>query len=299
MSQIGGTQGHVTATATASGSVSAPQFPRTALEYDVGEVIGYGASAVVYRGKVKGTGDPVALKIFNLEAHKGSSHIDVIRKEIFQLSSCHHPNIISYFCAFINQEQLWLVMELLGAGSCLDIMKYGLHDGMEEGLVRAILRETLKGIEYLHNSHRIHRDIKAGNILISSEGEVKLTDFGVSKYLVENGGRTDVTYTFVGTPCWMAPEVIEQVSGYDTRADIWSFGITAIELAKGKAPHAECAPMKIVLNILDGPAPRLEKAIGNKKFSQGLRDLIETCLQKEPSKRPSATRLLNIDSSKE
>ena len=143
------------------------------------------------------------------------------------MSSCKHENVINYYVSFIDDTDLWLIMPLLGAGSLEDILNLKFKTGIkDEAQIATIMRETLHGLAYFHKSAQIHRDIKAGNILLDSDGKLFLSDFGVSAHVKSGQKRS----TFVGSPCWMAPEVMEQTDGYDYKADIWSLGITAIEL---------------------------------------------------------------------
>ncbi|CAD6201620.1 unnamed protein product [Miscanthus lutarioriparius] len=268
---------------------AAPAFTVSPADYRLLEEVGYGANAVVYRAEFIPTGRTVAVKCLDLD--RVNSNLDDVRKETQTMSLIDHPNVIRSYCSFVVGHNLWVVMPFMSEGSCLHLMKVAYPDGFEEPIIASILKETLKALDYLHRQGHIHRDVKAGNILIDNPGVVKLGDFGVSACMFDRGDRQRARNTFVGTPCWMAPEVLQPGTGYNFKADIWSFGITALELAHGHAPFSKYPPMKVLLMTLQNAPPGLDYD-RDKRFSKSFKEMVAMCLVKDQTKRPTAEKLL-------
>jgi len=246
-------------------------------QFEIYEQLGRGAFGVVYRAYDKVQKTDVAIKQVDLES---SDEMSEIEQEIRMLSTCHDEYVTRYYGCFLKGSKLWIIMEYLGGGSCSDLLEAGPFAEEEIGL---ILYQILQGLEYLHGHGKIHRDIKAANILVGNNGEVKIGDFGVATQLSNNLSKRN---TFVGTPYWMAPEIIKHKE-YTFTADIWSLGITAIELAYGKPPLSQYHPFDVLFKITDDPPPTLGSS-----FSEEFNSFVNACLQKDPLRRPRAKELL-------
>ncbi|WCJ20982.1 Protein kinase superfamily protein [Euphorbia peplus] len=271
---------------------SEKKFPVNAKDYKLYEEVGEGVSASVYRALCIPLNEIVAIKVLDLE--RCNNDLDGIRREVQAMTLMDHPNVLRAHCSFTAGHSLWVVMPYMAGGSCLHIMKSAYPEGFEEPVIATLLRETLRALVYLHAHGQIHRDVKAGNILVDTNGAVKLADFGVSACMFDTGDRQRSRNTFVGTPCWMAPEVMQQLHGYDFKADIWSFGITALELAHGHAPFSKYPPMKVLLMTLQNAPPGLDYE-RDKRFSKSFKELVAACLVKDPKKRPTMLKAKEAD----
>ncbi|GAA5900519.1 hypothetical protein JCM8208_000522 [Rhodotorula glutinis] len=277
-------------------------------DYEIGPAVGFGAAAVVHLASFCPAGvtprpKPLtcAVKIIDVDRMATDADIQRLRMETQLMALSKHPNVLRVRGEWIDGHKLCIAVRYMSHGSLLDISRYAFPDGFPEDVIAAALVQALYGLVYLHQNGWIHRDVKAGNLLVDDDGTVLLADFGVSASLfidpaasigkAEGQQQQQPRKSFVGTPCWMAPEVVERRS-YDSKADIWSFGITALELASGRAPNSLYPPAKALSKTIMDDPPTLDREGGKYQYSRAMKDMIEACLQKDPAKRPTADKLL-------
>ena len=260
--------------------------------------VGRGATGEVYKARdvaLARRNAFVAVKLVDLE--DAEDEVADIQREIGILAQCASPYVTKYLGSALVEgtSKLAIVMEYMAGGSARHLVdEAGGREsgerrgfGLDEGEISFITRDVLRALEYLHAEGKIHRDVKAANVLLTAEAEARLADFGVSGQMTHTLGARRKTFT--GTPFWMAPEVIQGGEGYDEKADIWSLGITCYELATGSAPHADLHPMRVLFVIPKQDAPRLPE---DGAFSDEFRDFVARCLHKDAASRPSAAELL-------
>ncbi|PKI84428.1 hypothetical protein MVES1_001912 [Malassezia vespertilionis] len=255
-------------------------------EYTIVRKLGRGSFGQVYEAVHTPTTQVVAVKQIHLESSAGEGcevqDLSEIQREVTSLAQCQScERVTRYYGSFLRRYTLWVVMELMDGGSCLSLIQRG--GPLPESVIAAICRQIVLGLVYLHAQGIVHRDIKAANVLLSKRGEVKLADFGVAAQLLH---RNSHCRTLVGTPYWMAPEVIKQ-SKYNASADIWSLGITALEMAHGQPPLATCHPMRALFLIPKANPPQLDA----ERYSREFAEFVSRCLAKQPQDRASARAL--------
>lgn len=247
--------------------------------FDIICKLGEGSYGSVYKALHKESGQVLAIKQVPVD-----TDLQEIIKEISIMQQCDSPYVVKYYGSYFKNTDLWIVMEYCGAGSVSDIMRLR-KKTLTEDEIATILCDTLKGLEYLHLRRKIHRDIKAGNILLNTEGHAKLADFGVAGQLTDTMAKRN---TVIGTPFWMAPEVIQEI-GYDCVADMWSLGITALEMAEGKPPYGDIHPMRAIFMIPTKPPPSFREP---DQWSPEFIDFVSRCLVKNPEERATASEML-------
>ncbi|EJD55197.1 kinase-like protein [Auricularia subglabra TFB-10046 SS5] len=292
-------------------------------DYSIGQPIGFGASSVVYYATFQPKGAaPVqcALKVIDLDILPPNA-LPLLRRETQLMALSKHPNVLRVRGTWMDGHKLYIALRLMRSGSVADVMRYGWPGGFEEEVIKCVLKQALEGLNYLHVNGFIHRDVKGANLLIDDDGTVLLGDLGVAASLTEDDlpvttfkrtihfestsaaashrdssdrGRPRLRHkrkSFVGTPCWMAPEVVSQ-KNYDSQADMWSFGITALELAQGRPPYSRESSHRVLMKITQDEPPTLDRQGGDQKYSRALKEIVESCLVKDPAKRPTAEQLL-------
>ncbi|PCH33300.1 kinase-like protein [Wolfiporia cocos MD-104 SS10] len=305
-------------------------YSDNAAGYTIGAPIGFGASSTVYAAQYQPPDAshlvPCALKVLDLDRLPPHS-LRLLQRETQLMSLSKHPNVLRVRGTWTDGHKLYIAMRLMNAGSIVDVMRYAWPGGMEEEVVKCILKQALEGLNYLHTNGLMHRDVKPANLLLDDDGTVLLGDLGVAAFLWDHTSTHSTTHShnhllphhprshnhsapshgpsarvskppalakrksFVGTPCYMAPEVING-RAYDASADIWSFGITALALTQGRAPRSLVSPQTALLQTVRDAAPQLERSAGAHAYSRALQEVVAACLKKDPAKRPTARELL-------
>ncbi|KAI8848079.1 kinase-like domain-containing protein [Chytridium lagenaria] len=243
----------------------------------------------LYLARYVPTKEIVALKYTDLTLSPDYELIEELIRTVRNATLCNHPNILPYFSSFVENERLWTVTLPVHGGSCRILMKSHFEEGFGEAVIASILKEVLRGIIYLHDNHMIHNDVRADNILIDGEGEVRLSGLRQLVSLAQNGEYMKSVFSLVGDNIeWAAPEVMAQNSNFNEKVDVYSFGITAIELAYNKTPFDKWPSLKILLSKLEYDCPAIPSS---KPMSPCFFDFVQQCIQKDPSKRPSAKEI--------
>jgi len=266
-------------------SVSLNDFINTADPFELYEditKIGEGAAGEVFVATEKATGDKIAIKKMPLSAQ----NMKMLVTEIYIMKESKHSAIVAYYDSFVAEDQIWVIMEMMSGGCLTDILdQYESDVKLTEGQIAFVCQQVLAGLSYIHSCHRIHRDIKSDNILIAGDGAVKIADFGYAAQLTKGRAKRN---TIVGTPYWMAPELIRGAE-YDCKVDIWSLGIMLMEMAEGEPPYMDYPPLRALFLISTKGIPGLQTA---SEWSPEMNDFLKQCLTQEPEDRPGANQLL-------
>lgn len=302
-------------------------FPPDSLQYELFAVIGKGHCSTISLAKHMSSEKLIAVKRVNLEL--SDTDLAYLQKEIVMTQQLNHPNILPFFSSFISQHEMWAIMPLMAFGSCRDLMHAYFTSGLPEQAILFVMREVVCGLEYLHNRGIIHRGIKASHVLLSSEGQVRLSGLHNAYDTIQGGLKVHTVHDFpsnsVNCLHWYSPELLEQnLAGYNSQSDIYSVGILTCELANGQSPFSDMKVTQMLLEKLSGTKPRLadsttkgefiideedniddpegdqnitpheriDDKFFNRTFSHHLHDFSSLCLERDPQARPSATQLL-------
>ncbi|XP_054141419.1 serine/threonine-protein kinase PAK 3-like [Melozone crissalis] len=248
-------------------------------KYTAFEELGRGGFGAVYKALDTSTGQQVAIKIMSLKEEMSE---ELAANEILAMRDNRNPNIVTYLDSYLVDAELWLAMEFMDGGTLFDVLRAVY---LEEGQIGAVCRECLQGLHFLHSRQVIHRDIKSGNVLVGTDGSVKLGDFGLCAQLSPGHSKRSSS---VGTPSWMAPEVVRG-EAYGPKVDIWSLGIMGLEMVEGEAPYQREARLRVFELIQRNGPPKLQNP---RHHSALLRDFLRCCLQADEDRRWSAQELL-------
>ncbi|KNZ46928.1 STE/STE20/FRAY protein kinase [Puccinia sorghi] len=282
-----------------------PMYSNDPQDYMLGSAIGFGASSVVRLTHFKPRpGELCAVKVIDID-RLSIKQIEYLRRETLLMSLAKHPNVLRVRGEWIQGSSLCIAMRLMQAGSIADLLRFKFQDGLSEPVIATVLIQAIAGLEYLHSNGWIHRDIKAANLLLDHDGTVLLADFGISVDRSSDplspvaglppSKRPLIARqtSFVGTALFMAPEVVTRQL-YNDRSDIWSFGITALEMAVGQAPYATISPARVLMKTVQEPSPTLDRrrAGSPHEYSKAFKRFVDRCLSKDPGLRPTAKQLL-------
>ena len=262
-------------------------FPLSADSYELLNIIGKGVYSKVYEAKCKTNGQKLCIKLVNLEDFPYG--VENLQKQTALWSKCHNPNIVGYYGSFLNGSTVWILEEYMDGGSLEDIIKYGYNRGIrDENVCANIISGALKALDYFHKNQQIHRNVKSCNILLNSKGQVKLADFGLATSMIQGGVKKAACLSMFGDACYMSPEILKNGDGYSPKSDIWSLGLTSIEIGTGKMPYEGMKMMESIVNIIDREPPSLPSS-----FSPAFQDFVHKCLSIAPQRRGSSEELLN------
>ncbi|KAJ3191398.1 hypothetical protein HK101_007810 [Irineochytrium annulatum] len=278
-------------------AIKVERFSSNLSDYElITEIGGVDDISYLYLARYNPTQELVALKYTDLTLSPHYEFVEELIRTVRNATLCRHPCILPYFASFVENERLWTVTLPVRGGSCMRIMEKRFPEGFSEVAVATILREVLHAVIYLHQNHMIHNDIRADNILLDGDGDVRLSGLRQLVSLSQHGLHRKSVFSLVGDNIeWAAPELTAQNANYDTKVDIYSFGITALELAFNRTPFDQWPAMKVLLSKLEYDCPTIPGVgIEGKQMSASFHHLVTECLHKDPTRRPSAQDLMGF-----